>query len=348
MSESEAMVYAVGAAHQRGTAVCGQPPGQWWRGSPRRQLTRLGVALLLAFCLAGSARAADDEVVGTLGAVGSDTLAGLMLRWGEALTERYPAVRLQLQASGSASASTALIAGTTRLGPMSRPMSEAERDAFTARHGYPPLEIEVARDALAVIVHRHNPLESLTLAELDAIFSRTRRCGADEPIDDWSQLGLAEPTGRIVLHGRNVASGTHDVIRLHGLCGGNFRLNVNEHPGSAAVVAAVAAESAAIGFAGLNHLTPSVRVIPRRDGESGERHPPSPATVAGGDYPLARSLYLYVNRRPGEPLPGPERAFLDLVLSQEGQSIVEELGFVPLPAAARARQLGRLSDGPVG
>lgn len=346
MSESEAMVYAVAAAHQRRAAGCDSPPERRPPGALGRRLVRFGAALVMALLLPANLQAASDEVVGTLGAVGSDTLAGLMLRWGEALTERYPAVRLQLQASGSASAPTALIAGTTRLGPMSRAMSESERAAFTARHGYPPLELEVARDALAIIVHRHNPLESLTLAELDAIFSQNRRCGAERAISDWSQLGLASPTGRIVLHGRNVASGTHDLVRLHGLCGGRFRLNVNEHPGSAAVVAAVAAEPAAIGFAGLNHLTPSVRVIPRRDGESGELHPPGPTTVVSGDYPLARSLYLYVNRRPGEPLPGPERAFLELVLSPEGQSIVEELGFVSLPEALRQRQLDLLARGP--
>lgn len=339
MSELGAMVYAVDAAHQRRAAGCGNP-------SASCRLRRLAAALLVALCLASSAGASAEEVIGTLGSVGSDTLAGLMLRWGEALSERHPAVRLQLQASGSASAPTALIAGTSRLGPMSRPMSESERAAFKARHGYPPLELEVARDALAVIVHRHNSLESLTLAELDAIFSRTRRCGAERAIRDWAQLGLVTPAGRMVLHGRNAVSGTHELMRQRGLCAGRFRLEVNEHPGSAAVVAAVAAEPAAIGYAGLNHLTPSVRVVPRRDEESGKRYPPGADSVASGDYPLARSLYLYVNRRPGEPLPGPERAFLELVLSTEGQSIVEELGFVPLPEALRKRQLALLAQVP--
>ncbi|MBE0488511.1 MAG: phosphate ABC transporter substrate-binding protein [Halomonas sp.] len=307
----------------------------------RRWAEGWGLALLL-LVLPGLGQADADEVAGTLGAVGSDTLAGLMLRWGEVLTEQYPAVRLQLQASGSASAPTALIAGTTRLGPMSRPMHEAERAAFMARHGYPPLELEVARDALAVVVHRHNPLESLTLAELDALFSDTLRCGAAASIERWSQLGVDLPGGRISLHGRNVASGTHDFFRLRGLCGGRFRLDVNEHPGSAAVVAAVAAEPAAIGYAGLNHLTPAVRALARRDSETGEFHAPSAAMVTSGDYPLSRSLYLYVNRRPGEALPGPERAFLELVLSEAGQTVVEEVGFVPLTPAERECQWHRL------
>ncbi|WP_416138608.1 PstS family phosphate ABC transporter substrate-binding protein [Halomonas sp. HK25] len=342
------MVYAVITAHQRRSAALGRGVCSTGRlGKWRHRLARRWLVLLLLVLLPGPAQADTDEVAGTLGAVGSDTLAGLMLRWGEALAEQHPAVRLQLQASGSASAPTSLIAGTTRLGPMSRPMNEAERAAFTQRHGYPPLELEVARDALAVVVHRHNPLESLTLAELDALFSETLRCGAATPIERWSQLGVDQPGGRVSLHGRNVASGTHDLFRLRGLCGGRFRLDVNEHPGSAAVVAAVAAEPAAIGYAGLNHLTPAVRAVPRRDSESGELHPPSALMVSRGDYPLSRSLYLYVNRPPGTPLPGPERAFLELVLSDAGQAVVEELGFVPLTPADRERQrrrLGRKGD----
>lgn len=347
MSESGAMVYAVTAAHQRGTLAAGQRgrgPGRrgaWWQRAARCWL------VLVLVMTPGLALADTDEVAGTLGAVGSDTLAGLMLRWGEALAEQHPGVRLQLQASGSASAPTALIAGTTRLGPMSRPMSDAEQAAFVARHGYPPLELKVARDALAVVVHRHNPLESLTLAELDALFSASLHCGGEMPIERWSQLNVDLPRGRISLHGRNVASGTHDLFRLRGLCGGRFRLDVNEHPGSAAVVAAVAAEPSAIGYAGLNHLTPAVRAVPWRDSESGELHPPSAPRISRGDYPLSRSLYLYVNRPSGSALPGPERAFLELVLSDAGQAVVEELGFVPLLPAERERQWRRLA-GPGG
>ncbi|MDN3522831.1 PstS family phosphate ABC transporter substrate-binding protein [Halomonas ramblicola] len=299
---------------------------------------RQWLALLLGLVISlVAARLPADEVAGTLGAVGSDTLAGLMLRWGEQLAEHHPGVRLQLQASGSASAPPALTAGTTRLGPMSRPMYEAERDAFEARHGYPPVELALARDALVVIVHRHNPLDGLSPAELDAIFSDTRRCGAEAPIDRWSQLGVELPGDRIVLHGRNVASGTHDLFRQQALCGGSFRLRLNEHPGSAATVAAVAAEPSAIGYAGLNHLTPSVKAVKRRDAE-GELQAPTPEAVRSSDYPLSRTLYLYVNLPPGGGLPGPERAFLEQVFSAEGQSVVEELGFVTLPEARLERQ----------
>ncbi|MEQ6887129.1 phosphate ABC transporter substrate-binding protein [Halomonas sp. CS7] len=283
------------------------------------------------------ARGQIEEIAGTLGAMGSDTMAELMLRWGEALARRHPGVRLQLQASGSASAPPALVAGTTRLGPMSRPMGDIERRAFVARHGYPPRELVVARDALVVVVHRHNPLAGLGRRELDAVFSDTRRCGAPAAIRDWQALGLAWPEGRIRLHGRNAASGTQALFRRVALCDGFFRPAVNEHPGSAAVVAAVAEDPRAIGYAGLNHLTPGVKALARRD-DDGMLHAPDPEAVRRGEYALSRDLYLYLNLPPGEALPAPERAFVDLVLSPAGQAIVEELGFVALPEAQRRRQ----------
>jgi phosphate transport system substrate-binding protein len=278
-----------------------------------------------------------DTPTGTLGTVGSDTLAGLMLRWGEQLTHQYPGVRLQLQVSGSASAPPALTAGTTRLGPMSRPMTGEEREAFVARHGYPPLEVEVARDALAVVVHRHHPLETLSLEALDAIFSHTRRCGAEHAITRWEQLDLESPTWRIELHGRNLASGSYGLFRQRALCDGQYRRRLNEHPGSAAVVGAVTESLDAIGYAGLNHLTPGVKALALVDAD-GAVHRPDAESVRQGTYPLGRSLYLYLNLPPGEVLPAAERAFLDLVLSPQGQSTVTELGFVALPEETLSRQ----------
>lgn len=300
----------------------------------RRWLGALILMLAMPAAMAG-------EVVGSLGAVGSDTLAGLMLRWGEQLTDRHPGIRLQLQASGSASAPPALVAGTTRLGPMSRAMSDAERRDFIERHGYPPVEIEVARDALVVIVHRHNPLTQLSLAELDGIFSATRRCGGGHAITHWRELGIERPSGRLALHGRNAASGTYGLFRQRALCNGDFRVRLDEHPGSAAVVAAVAASPRAIGYAGRNHLTAGVRALPLVDAD-GEAVRPDPERVRRDDYPLSRTLYLYLNLPPGEALPGPERAFVELILSPEGQETVAELGFVALPQATLERQRRRL------
>ncbi|SHK93750.1 phosphate ABC transporter substrate-binding protein [Halomonas caseinilytica] len=307
---------------------------------------RLRVALLVVGFVCATPTLAE-EPVGTLGTVGSDTMAGLMLRWGEQLARQHPGMRLQLQASGSASAPPALTAGTTLVGPMSRPMTEVELSAFERHYGYPPQALVVARDALVVVVHRHNPLRSLGRPELDAIFSDGRRCGADDSMDRWSALIEGDIQGHIMPHGRNAVSGTHELFRREALCNGAFRPDVSEHPGSAAVVAAVASDPRAIGYAGLNHLTPGVHSVALRD-DDGNVHRPEPSAVRSGDYPFTRDLRLYVNLPPDNALPEVERAFLDLVLSPEGQAIVEELGFVALPQAVLERQRRDLGLEPLG
>ncbi|WP_346799404.1 phosphate ABC transporter substrate-binding protein [Halomonas sp. Bachu 37] len=282
---------------------------------------------------------ADDSISGTLGAVGSDTMAELMLRWGEALNARHPGIRLQFKAGGSAEAPTALLAGTTRLGPMSRRMTAEEHDAFVARYGYPPLALKVAQDALTVVVHRHAPLDRLTLEQIDALFSTTRRCGADTALTRWEQLPLKHPWpyGKVALHGRNLASGTHGLFRQEGLCEGRFRADISEHPGSSAVVAAVGESPGAMGYTGYNHLTPAVRALAVEDA-AGRAIPPTPQTIQSGAYPLTRFLYLYVNLPPDESLPAVENALLELILSPQGQRIAQAAGFVPLTDAMRDTQ----------
>ena len=295
------------------------------------------ITLLLVTPLAGGQ---TPPISGTLGAVGSDTMAGLMLRWGETLTTRYPDVKLQFQASGSASAPTALMAGTTRLGPMSRPMNAEERGSFIERYGYPPLELKVARDALIVVVHRHNPLRALTRQQVDAIFSTSLACGGEMPIRRWEQLPATRDWsfGSIALHGRNLASGTHGLFQERALCGGLFRNDISEHPGSSAVVAAVGESTNAMGYAGFNHLTPAIRALSLYN-DDGTAIPPNEAAIQSGDYPLSRYLYLYVNLPPGEALPPAEEALLALIMSEEGQQIARASGFVPLaPSTLNAQQ----------
>ena len=273
-------------------------------------------------------------ISGTLSAVGSDTMAALMLRWGEALTARYPEVEMQFQASGSASTPTALIAGTARLGPMSRPLTSEERDNFIERYGYPPLELKVARDALIVVVHRHNPLRALTRQQVDEIFSISLACGGEAPIRRWEQLPETHdwPFGNIALHGRNLASGTYGLFQQRALCGGDFRNDISEHPGSSAVVAAVGESANAMGYAGLNHLTPAVHAVSLYNDE-GIAISPSEAAIQSGEYPLSRYLYLYVNLPPGERLPPAEQALLRLIMSDEGQQIARISGFVRLTSS---------------
>ncbi|WP_185858855.1 PstS family phosphate ABC transporter substrate-binding protein [Vreelandella populi] len=287
----------------------------------------------MALMLCASATWGQQQPVsGTLSAIGSDTMAGLTLRWAEALTNRYPGINVQFQATGSASVPPALTAGTTRLGPMSRPMNEQERQAFTDRYGYPPLALRVAKDALVLVVHRHNPLQAITRQQADAIFSTGQACGARAPIQRWNELPATHdwPYGHIALHGRNLASGTHGLFQAEVLCGGDFRPDISEHPGSSAVVAAVGESPNAMGYAGYNHLTPMVHAL-RLITQNGAEIAPTEQTIQRNEYPLSRDLYLYVNLPPGKSLPPADQALLTLILSEEGQQIARAAGFVPLP-----------------
>ncbi len=278
-------------------------------------------------------------LVGSLGSAGSDTLGNLMSLWARAFSGYHPAVAVEVQAAGSATAPPALAEGTAELGPMSRAMSAREVDAFRDRFGYPPTAVPVAVDAVAVFVHQDNPLRALSLAELDAIYSITRRCGAARRFTHWGDLGLGGSWRRrpIVAYGRNTASGTHSYFRSEVLCKGDFHPLVNELPGSASVVQAVGASPGALGYSSLGYQSAGVRPLAISDG-TGPAVAPTAENAGSGRYPLARYLYTYVNRPPGRPLPALEREFFRFVYSREGQRLVLQDGYVPLPAALIAEQ----------
>ena len=283
-------------------------------------------------------------VSGTLSSIGSDTLANLMTLWTEEFKRQYPNVTIQVQAAGSSTAPPALTEGTANFGPMSRAMKDMEIEAFETRHGYKPTAIRVAIDALAVYVHKDNPLEALTIPQLDAIFSVTRRCGHDIGIETWGQLGLTGSWAdrRLQLYGRNSVSGTYGYFKEVALCSGDFKNNVNEQPGSASVVQAVSSSLNGIGYSGIGYVTSGVRAVPLAEYEDVPPVPATPENAASGDYPLSRYLYVYVNKRPGSPLPPLQHEFLKLVLSRTGQEIVSKDGYVPLSPRLVERELGKL------
>ncbi len=282
-------------------------------------------------------------ISGNLSSVGSDTLANLMTYWTEEYKRLYPNVNIQVQAAGSSTAPTALTEATAQLGPMSRMMKAREVEAFEQEYGYKPTSIRVAIDALAVFVHEDNPLQGINFEQLDAVYSRTLRCGATQPIERWSQLGL---TGRwadrpLQLFGRNSVSGTYGYFKKRALCHGDFRNNVNEQPGSASVVQSVSTSLNAIGYSGIGYQTTGIRAIPvAREGTDYVE-----ATVANsvsGAYPLARYLYIYVNKHPTQPLAPMEAEFFRFILSQQGQQVVEKDGYIPVPAHVVLEDLARL------
>lgn len=283
-------------------------------------------------------------VSGNLSSVGSDTLANLMTLWAEEYKRNYPNVNIQIQAAGSSTAPPALTEGTSNIGPMSRRMKSGEMAAFEQKFGYKPTEIRVAIDALAIFVHKDNPIKGLTIAEADAVFSATRKCGHPEDVTRWGQLGLtgAWASRDIQLFGRNSVSGTYGYFKDHALCKGDFKSTVNEQPGSASVVQSVSASLNAIGYSGIGYTTAGIRALPLSAKGAGNYVEASTENALSGKYPLARFLYVYVNKAPNKPLAPLEKEFIKMVLSKAGQQVVIKDGYIPVPAKVAKAELAKL------
>ncbi len=283
-------------------------------------------------------------VSGNLSSVGSDTLANLMTLWAEEYKRLYPNVNIQIQAAGSSTAPPALTEGTSNLGPMSRKMKDKERDAFEKKYGYKPTAIPVAIDALAVYVNKDNPVKGLSIPQVDAIFSSTRKCGYPEDITNWGQLGLegAWKDRPIQLYGRNSVSGTYGYFKKKALCKGDYKNNVNEQPGSASVVQSVTSSLNGIGYSGIGYKTSGVKAVPLAKKQGGDFVEATPENAVSGKYPLARFLYIYVNKQPNKPLPPLEGEFIKMVLSKTGQQVVIKDGYIPLPAKVLEKVLATI------
>lgn len=312
--------------------------------------------LIASFAAAGfmfSASAATDDLPvyekvsglsGNLSSVGSDTLANMMTFWSEEFKRMYPNVNMQIQAAGSSTAPPALSEGTANFGPMSRAMKSKEIEAFEKRYGYKPTAVRVAIDALAVFVHKDNPIEGLTIPEVDAVFSATLACGKTERAERWGDLGLtgAWENRDLQLYGRNSVSGTYGYFKEVALCDGDFKNNVNEQPGSASVVQSVSTSVNAIGYSGIGYVTSGVKAVPIAATEGGEFISASTENALAGKYPLARFLYVYVNKHPNRPLDPATAEFLKMILSKQGQDIVDKDGYIPVPKAVVEQELQRL------
>jgi phosphate transport system substrate-binding protein len=222
-------------------------------------------------------------------------------------------------------------------------MKSSEIEEFEKKHGYKPTKIGVALDSLAVFVNKDNPIKSLSLDEVDAIFSKTHKRGLSD-ITTWGQLGV---TGKLAampisLYGRNSASGTYGYFKEHTLNKGDFKNSVKEQPGSASVVEGVAKDIGGIGYSGIGYATSGVRALALSDKKGGTAEAANYQNVLSGKYPLSRMLYIYVAKKPGEPLPKVVEEFLKFALSKEGQEIVVKDGYDPLTAKMVADQLKAL------
>jgi phosphate transport system substrate-binding protein len=281
-------------------------------------------------------------VSGTLKSIGSDSMNNLMAYWQDDFRKFYPGVQISVEGKGSSTAPPALIAGTAQFGPMSRDMKDAEIAEFKRKFGYEPTALRTAVDSLGVFVHKNNPVESLTLPEVDAIFSQTRRLGHD-PITTWRQAGVKGQLANspISLYGRNAASGTYGFFKEKALGDGDFG-NVKEQPGSSAVVQGIAGDLAGIGYSGIGYKTSGVKAIAIGKDESSEPVEPTAENVYRQKYPLFRFLNLYVNAKPGAELDPLRREFIRFIFSKQGQSSVIKDGYYPIPATLAAKELEKV------
>ena len=284
-------------------------------------------------------------VSGNINSIGSDTLNNLMTLWAEGFRKQYPNVKIQIEGKGSSTAPPALIEGTAQLGPMSRKMKAKEMDKFEAKFGYKPIAFPVAVDALAVYVNKDNPIKGMSMEEVDAVFSKTRRRGNLVDINTWGKAGLngVWKNTTVSIYGRNSASGTYGFFKKTVLKKGDYKDQVKEQPGSASVVQGVTEDQGGIGYSGIGYRTSGVRAI-SLSAKSGENfYEPTFVNASAGKYPLARFLYVYVNKAPGKPLPPLLSEFLKFVYSKEGQMVVIKDGYFPLPQKLIGKKMSAMN-----
>lgn len=284
-------------------------------------------------------------ISGNANSIGSDTMNNLMALWLEEFKKLYPLVNIQIEGKGSSTAPPALIEGTAQFGPMSRPMKAKEIDAFESKYGFKPTVIRTSLDALAVFVYKDNPLECLSLQEIDAVFSKTRKRNHPKTITTWDQLGLTGEWDNkpLSIYGRNSASGTYGFFKDHALDKGDFKNIVKEQPGSASVVQGITEDKYGIGYSGIGYKTSGVKTLALAEKKGGECFEGTYANVISDKYPLSRYLYLYILKHPNKPLDPLVKEFLKFVLSKEGQKIVIKDGYLPLPTKIVQEELNKLN-----
>jgi phosphate transport system substrate-binding protein len=285
----------------------------------------LAGAVLVAGCGKGGERTQTaKKTVITNG--GSDTMVNLAQEWAEAYQQVAPNVSVEVSGGGSGVGVRDMMQGIVNIANCSRDVDPKEREQILKNTGKEPKCHMVGHDAIAIYVHKDNPVVSLSMEQLAAVF------GEGGAVDKWSQIGVDLGAGNdeIIRISRQNSSGTYLYFREHVLAKKDFRAGSRDMSGSKDVVELVARTRGAIGYSGMGYATPGVRMVPL-SGKTGEEPiAPSVENVLSKKYPLARSLHMVTA---GEP-EGAVKAYLDWVHSA-GQAIVEKAGYVPLTAAER-------------
>lgn len=285
---------------------------------------------------------------------GSDTMQPLMAKLAATFMSFHPNTKFGVEGHGSSEAIREFMLGlsaqrrgdkaigrgtqgasSSDLLASSRPLTEQERKGFASHHGYEPIGIPIAMDAVAIYVHKDNPIERLTLEQVDGIFSSTLKRSKGGRLTTWGQAGLKDRWSQepIHLYGRNKKSGTREFFKQVALIDGELHEDVQEQPGSASEILAIAQDPLAIGYAGVGFHGTMVRIVPLVHEGEGAAILPSVESVSNSQYPLARPLYLYVNKNPKEKLDPVLWEFLKFVNSRQGQETVARAEFYPLTAA---------------
>jgi phosphate transport system substrate-binding protein len=315
---------------------------------------KLGTAALAALLIASAGALALDPTLpayrvagslsGQIKSVGSDTLGQEMAAWAKAFAQLYPDVKITVEAKGSATAPEALLEGTSQFGPMSRPTSIEETGAFEKKYGYRVSSFRVALDALAIYVNKDNPVPCLTQPQLSGIFSLNRKAPGSTNVKTWGDLGLISDwaTRPIALFGRNSLSGTYEYFRETALYGGDYKPEVQQEPGSEAVVQNVAQDKFAMGYSGIGYKTDGVRTVPLASCYGGKCYDATEDVTLTNKYPIARYLYVYINKPPNRPLDPLRAELVKYILSKGGQTLTEKGGFFPMTNEIRESELSKL------
>ncbi len=282
---------------------------------------------------------------------GSTRLEPMVRAWFKEFSALYPHIKTNIEASGSSSAPKALIKGTANIGAMSRRIKNAEIKAFVEEKGYPPLELKVAMDALAVYVNRKNPIKELTLEEVDAIFSSTSQCsrnnGRNQPsIESWEQLGWSKG-GAIKVHNFHKTSGGYGLFRKRVLCEGKYKKGLlGQYKTSRQMTAAIAKSIASIGYASRSGNSGyGAKIIALSRSKAFPYYYPNSRNIASNNYPLSRFLYLYIDKPPAEAMPPYLKEFIKYIYSSNGQKTISQAGAIPLPTQLIGKQLAEINKG---
>ena len=288
------------------------------------------------FCLALVACGKKDTATGggATGAPvqiqGSDTMVNLAQAWAEAYAGVEKGANIEVGGGGSGVGVAALINGTVDIATSSRDMKPDEKNKAKSSSGKDAIEFTVGYDCLAIYVHKNNPMNEISVEQLDKIFAE------GGTITKWSDLGVTVPgcdSSEIIRVSRQSSSGTYEFFREHVLDKKDFRLGSRDMNGSKEVVELVGSTPCAIGYSGMGYATDQVKMLKVSQRGKTESFAPSVENAQNKSYPIARPLFLYTLGQPE----GNARKFLSWVLSEEGQKIVEETGYVPVPAAQRAK-----------